>query len=163
VVIFYNPNITGAPTTVTANITSGNGSGFVECWATEYSGGIPQTTQDNGTSQSQTNPGTGTNAVTSGNFTTLKSGDLIYSATAQSLGTGVQPSAGTGFTKRNTFTGTQSTRGLASEDLVQGSAGSTAGTWTQTQATSTWITVAQGFTISSSGFVGGKTLLGVGK
>jgi hypothetical protein len=164
IAIFYNPNITGAPTTVTVSGVSGTGTGTIDCWADEFSGGVPQTIQDGGTSQLQTNPGTGTDAVTSGAFSTAQSGDLIYATTVQITGTAIAPTAGTGFTRWNSQTGAASLRGEASESLVQSSAGSTAGTWTQTQATSNWITVAQGFTISAASTLAGRNLLlGVGK
>jgi hypothetical protein len=91
IAIFYNPNITGAPTTVTVTSRQVLVAGTIDCWADEFSGGVPQTIQDGGTSQLQTNPGTGTDAVTSGAFSTTQSGDLIYATTVQITRDGNSP------------------------------------------------------------------------
>lgn len=76
--------------------------------------------------QSQSNPGTGSNAVTSGSVTTTTDGQYIFGATGDP-GYSTGKTQGTGYTLQETD-GVMSI--LTSEDQVQTSAGSIAATFT---------------------------------
>lgn len=128
---FSRTNITNAPTVITATFSSS--IGFVGIIADEFSGTSTASSDERDGAahggQFQLSPGTGTDACTSGNFTTSVNGDLIWGATANTGGN-VTPTTGTGFT-----TGTQSTwtdYRAASEYRTQTTAGAgTAATFTQ--------------------------------
>lgn len=78
--------------------------------------------------QSQSYPGTGTNAVTSGNITTTQNNDYLFGVTNNASNDGgFAPTAGTGYTLR-----AYDENGPQSEDAVQSSAGSVAATFTST-------------------------------
>src|SRR5262245_6885655 len=78
---FSRTNITNGPTTITANFSGS--VGFHGIIADEFSGGSNSSTDERDGSahggQFQSSPGTGTDGITSGNFTTSVDGDLIYS------------------------------------------------------------------------------------
>jgi hypothetical protein len=77
--------------------------------------------------QKQVGPGTGTDAVTSGNVTTTANGDYIFGVTFDDAGTNPTFTAGTGFTSRVTL---PVSGGLSMEDKIQSTAGSVAATFT---------------------------------
>ncbi len=125
--LYYAPNAAAGPNTVTVTF---NGSAlFTGLIVGEYSG-IATSSPLDGTPAGQTTSGTtATDNVTSGNTTTGQSGSLIIGAMADTDGNATM-SAGTGFTKQ----GASQTSGLSLEDMVQGSAGAIAATWTRSVA-----------------------------
>lgn len=94
---FSLTNITNAPTVITANFSAT--VDFRAIGVDEFSGGSTASTDERDGSahggQYQTTPGTGTDAVTSGTFTTTVNGDLLWGG----LGTSFGPTltAGTSF------------------------------------------------------------------
>lgn len=134
---FSRNNITNGPVTITANFSSP--VSFKKILVDEFSGGSTASTDERDGSahggQFQILPGTATDGITSGTFTTATNGDLLYGialgALATGFGTPVLASNGTGFS-----TGTQdATDGgnfVQSEFRTQATAGSgTAATFTQ--------------------------------
>lgn len=85
---FSLSNITNGPKTITATMTSGVGA--TSLVADEFSGcGTGSTDQRDSSAhgaQWQTSPGTGANGVSSGPFTTVTNGDLLYGATSNDTG-----------------------------------------------------------------------------
>lgn len=127
---FSRTNITNAPVTITANFSTG--CVFRKIIVDEFSGGSTASSDERDGAahggQFQNAPGTGTDAITSGTFTTTVNGDLLYGACVGANTTAVA-SNGTSFS-----TGTQNTSSYAgqSEYRVQATAGSgTAATFTQ--------------------------------
>lgn len=92
---FHKENITNAPTTITANITGGIGACgiIIEEWSGEDNSGTAINAHGG---QRQVSPGTGTDAVSSGNITTNVDGcnicgaamDVNFVGTALGVGTG---------------------------------------------------------------------------
>lgn len=122
--LYYAPNALAGPNTVTVTF---NGSAlFTGLIVAEYSG-IATSSPVDGTPAGQTASGTtATDNVTSGNTTTSLAGSLILGVVVDTDGTATI-TGGTGLTKR----GASQTSGLSLEDLVQGSAGAIAATWTR--------------------------------
>lgn len=75
----------------------------------------------------QDNPGTGTDAVTSGNITTSRNGDYIFGVETDAAGNNVVDVTGTGFVARNSAGGY-----YATEDKILFAAGLVAVTFTST-------------------------------
>lgn len=92
----------------------------------EVSGVAASSYRDQYAGQSQSNPGTGSNAVTSGSVTTTTDGQYIFGFTGDA-GYSTGKAAGTGFTLRETDAGMDI---ASSEDQIQTSAGSIAATFT---------------------------------
>ena len=135
---FYKENTAGGANTVTATFAGTITYASIQC--SERSGVATSGSLDKFASNSQTTPGTGANAVTSGNVTTTTDGQLIVGwSTALTVGAGTT-SAGTGFTPRTNVFGD-----TLIEDQVQASAGSIAATFTTTSATSNFITLITTF------------------
>lgn len=118
---FVCKSVSGNPTSVTITQTGGATDmfaiGVVEC----FSGILSATIIDGNSSNYQATPGTGTDAITSGNFTCTYSG-LRW---------------GCGFTQNSTVPGTNYTAGnafLKSEYNLAGVSGTNAVTWTQASA-----------------------------
>lgn len=131
---FYYANTTGGADTVTVTFAGAITYASLQC--SEYSGVATSSPLDKFASNSQTTPGTGANAVTSGSVTTTTDGQLIVGwSTALTVGAGTT-SAGTGFTGRTNVFGD-----TLCEDQVQTSAGGIAATFTSTSATSNFITL----------------------
>ncbi|MGZ4849799.1 MAG: beta strand repeat-containing protein, partial [Candidatus Bathyarchaeia archaeon] len=134
---FVRGNITNGPSTLTA--TFGSSATFVQLSWNEYSGVVALTDpRDGHTGQIQTSvTSTSADAITSGNITTTSNGDLIFAATMDD--SGINPSAGTGFNLRvaNNSGGNVS---IALEDLIQVTAGTANGTFTQASQPNPWIT-----------------------
>lgn len=131
---FYYANTTGGADTVTVTFAGAITYASLQC--SEYSGVATSSPLDKFASNSQTTPGTGANAVTSGSVTTTTDGQLIVGwSTALTVGAGTT-SAGTGFTGRTNVFGD-----TLCEDQVQTSAGGIAATFTTTSATSNFITL----------------------
>ncbi len=132
---FSRTNITNAPTVITAHLSAS--IGFVGIAADEFSGSSTTSSDErDGTAhggQFQATPGTGTDAVTSGNFTTSTNGDLLYGVSFNN-GAGNNPASGTGFTAG--VAGSFPAYGFLSEYKTQATAGSGTAT-TFTAATNT--------------------------
>lgn len=115
------PNLAGGSTTVTANLSA---SGRAILDVHEVSGCA--TTQDEGdNTNSQTTPGTGTDAVTSGTVVTTVNGDYIFGASISTALSGAI-SSGTGFSEGPNTGGNS----VQSEYMVQSVAGTVAATFT---------------------------------
>ena len=141
--IFYYANTTAGADTVTVTFLGAITYASLQC--SEYSGVATSSPLDKFASNSQTDPGTASNAVTSGSVTTTTDGQLIVGWTsALVVGSGTV-SAGTGYTGRtNVFNDT------LHEDRVQASAGSIAATFTTNNATSDYITLIATFKAASA-------------
>lgn len=101
-----------------------------------------------GAAQVQTAPGTGTDAVSSGAWSTATDGDLIYAATVDTQ-TGADPGVhGTGFTDGSVSSGA-TTIVLRTEFRTQATHGSISGTFTATTGTDIFITAANAVTAGS--------------
>lgn len=91
----------------------------------------------------QASPGTGANAISSGNATTTVNGDYIFAATGTNNTPGAV-TAGTGYTIQNAPG--LGALGVYAEDQTQAAAGAIAGTFTQaTNPAISWFTVVAGF------------------
>lgn len=131
---FYFPNSAAGADTVTVTFAGAVTYASLQC--AEYSGVAAVSPLDQSTSNNQTTPGTGSNAITSGNVTTTTNGQLIVGwTTAFTVGVGTV-SAGTGYTGRTNVFGD-----TIFEDQVQSSAGAIAATFTTTSATSNYVTI----------------------
>jgi hypothetical protein len=124
--ICYAPNVKSGANTVTATLSFV--SGRRRMLIHEYAG-IALASPVDVTAKNLANGTSTANAITSLAATTTTSGDLIFGAVMNTSGvSGI--TAGTGFTQRLSV----SNKDLASEDLVQPSAGSIAATQTFNQA-----------------------------
>jgi len=142
----YAQNILGGPCTVTATFSPGAFSARTII-VREISGADAFSPLDGSAAQGQTDPGTGADAVTSGAITTTANGDYIFGATTdQGHASTLNP--GTGFTGGESFT---SPVGGRSEDQIQGSAGSIAATFTNTNSPfADFVTLIMAFKPSAS-------------
>jgi len=142
----YSKNILGGPCTVTATFSPGAFSARTII-VREISGADSDFPLDGSAAQGQTNPGTGTDAVTSGAITTTANGDYIFAATTdQGQASTLNP--GTGFTGGATFTFPVGGR---SEDQIQSAAGSITATFTNTDsAFADFVTLIMAFKPSAS-------------
>jgi hypothetical protein len=131
--VAYALNVTNAPQTITA--TANVGLSFLTIVADEFSGVKASGAVDGSAGQAVNNPGTGTDAVTSGSLTTAANGDLIYSFGVSINSSGF--SNGTGFTARQSVTAT-----FYTQSLIQASAGAVAGTFTAANANDSTIVYA---------------------
>lgn len=153
---YYFLNTTGGACTVT--VTFAGAITYASLQVAEYSGIATSAALDQFASNSQTAPGTGANAITSGSVTPTTNGQLILGwTTALTVGAGTV-SAGTGFTGRvNVFGDT------LFEDQVQGTAGAIAATFTGTNAASDYITLISTYKeLAASTTPNRLMLLGVG-
>ena len=153
---YYFLNTAGGADTVTVTFAGAVTYASLQC--AEYSGVATSAALDQATSNSQTDPGTAANAITSGNVTTTTNGQLILGWTSALVVGAGTVSAGTSYTGRiNVFGDT------LFEDRVQASAGSIAATFTTNHATSDYITLISTFkeAVAASSARRG-TLLGVG-
>lgn len=131
----YRANITNAPTTITATLSASRT--FAAITIQEYSGFLGSSPLDGHAMQAQQNPGTGANAISSGNATPTTNGCLIFGATVNVNGTAAV-GYGTGYTGRDNFSNT-----FESEDKTQAAAAATAATFTAGNAGdggNSWIT-----------------------
>lgn len=124
---YYAKNITGGSLTVTVTLTTDQVD-RCRVYVTEISGAHLTTPLDVHTIQAQVDPGTGTDAVTSGGVTTAQGGEYVYGASFSYLN--VTFTAGTGFTSNG------ANSNAAAERLIQGAAGSVAATFTINVASS---------------------------
>lgn len=141
---FYKEGITNAPTVITVNLDPVNfKTAPITICIAEESGIATASALDGHAGQQQTNPGTGADAISSGNATTTANGNLVCSAVVS--GNVTNTVKGTGFTDResDTAVGTK----MKCEDLTQSSAGAIPGTWTDTVngGADTYITLTMAF------------------
>lgn len=155
-------NITNGPISVTANFSASDSNLVLIC--DEYSGGLASSNPvDVHHGQSQSRPGTGTNAVSSGAATTTQNGDLIYGGAFDLSGASTTYTAGTGFALRTADTGLS--RHGQSEDETQASAGSVAATFTSNQSGADYFTFMVAIKVAAAGgstIVFRKTLSQIG-
>src|SRR5215469_11439333 len=140
----YCPNVTAGAKTFTATLSSAATLATIIVDG-EYSGLLTSSPQDQTTGQAQTTPGTGSNAVTSGNVTPTSGvqGELVVAATINQTGAaGVGTiTAGTGFTANQTVTNL-----LRSEFLIRNAtSGTQAGTFTAGSASDSFNTAVMTF------------------
>lgn len=128
--MFYAKNISGGADTVTATFSGSVSPRRIVIH--EVSGADTTAPLDVSAMLAQSDPGTGTDAVTSGSVTTTASGDYIFGATAD-VSQGTTPVAGTGFTSR------EGANVMRSEDQIQASAGSIAATFTGSNSIADYI------------------------
>lgn len=141
---YYFLNTTAGADTVTVTFAGAVTYASLQC--AEYSGVATSSALDQATSNSQTDPGTATNAITSGNVTTTTAGQLILGWTSALVVGAGTVSAGTGYTGRTNVFGD-----TLFEDQVQSSAGSIAATFTTNLATADHITLISTFKAAAGG------------
>lgn len=124
--VFYAIAGSSAACTVTATLS---GNADRKAMSIHEASGVTSTTpRGQYAAQVQSNPGTGVNAVTSGSVTTATDGEYIFSAFGDpGFSTGKTAGTTEAYTRREN----DAVIGiLATEDVVQTSAGAIAGTWT---------------------------------
>jgi len=122
--IAYCSNITAGATVITVNWASNSAYGCIEADELRNVGVI-----DGHAAQVQFSPGTGSNAVTSGSFTPSVNGDMVWAGSLQVGSAAGTFSAGTGFTAGLAYV-VVADKSFMSENLIQATAGSIAGTFT---------------------------------
>jgi hypothetical protein len=127
---FYGVNIKNGPTTFTATI--GTAHSYLAMAVDCFTGVATSAALDGHAMQAQSSPGTGANAITSRTFTEANSGDLTWSSVA-GTGSGHTATPGTGYTLALTVPNYDA----FTEYNLASSAGSNAGTWTDTQGGAT--------------------------
>ncbi len=128
---FYFKNVISAATVITANFSSSPTKRGIT--VEEWSGLDTVAPLDKNVSNSQANPGTGTDAITSTAVVTTANGEVIFGASYEPANshTANAFSAGTNFLHLDqAFVSGGIATALASESLVQTSAGSIAATFT---------------------------------
>lgn len=126
---FYLLNITNAPTIITANFSSSQTYRTIIVHEVSGLSALDQSAINVPASL----PGTGTDALTSGSVTTTANGEYIVAGVYNPDTDRNLPmyAAGTGYTKREEVgSGTSDFENMASEDQIQATAGSIAGTFT---------------------------------
>lgn len=144
--VFYRANVTNAPTTFTLSRTGAGVFHYVTLTVDEFSG-VATSSPLTGTPSTnvQNSPGTGTDAITSGNTTPAIDGCLIYGYTQNDSGSTLA-AAGTGYTSATS----NATSASRSEYKVQTTAAATAATFT-VAANESHITGVMAFTPATSG------------
>ncbi len=151
--IAHAANITGGTTpTVTATFTDGSTQRSMSCG--EFSGLATSTPLDQQTGQAQTDPGTGTDAVSSGTMTTTQHDELIVGATCCFS---PPATAGTGFTK---FPGSDVS--TVTEYRIVSITGTYAATFTTGTATDDFATRGATFKMQHPPCRGSLMLMGIG-
>jgi hypothetical protein len=125
---FYREGINDGPVTFTANFV-GTPSFRAIC-AAEQSGLATSSSSDGHAMQIQNAPGTGTDAITSGNGTTTVAGDTVTGGVLNIDSTAGSLVAGSNFNLRASESDTGSTCDLKAEDMVFGGSGSVAAVFT---------------------------------
>lgn len=161
IISFYCKNIINAPDTVTVNFSSGPAHSEVHV---REAGSVDADPLDKHTAQVQINPGTGTDAITSGTQSTTTDGQYIAGFvfdpfTTRDVG---WTNPGTGFSNFDDIGEVGNTYYLAGESLIQGSAGSIAATFTQASAGATDYGVMLVTLKAAAGVGRGLMLTGVG-
>jgi hypothetical protein len=131
---FYCENVQGAPSVLTANFSTP--VPFRVVLAHEVLGCLTASALDVETGQLQAAPGTGRDAVTTGQVTPTVDGVYVFGAVLDSQALdGLIYSPGTGFTERSEV-GSASTGSAESENFIQPAKAAIAATWTQSAARS---------------------------
>jgi len=137
----YRDNITNSPITITA--TMGGGSRpFLAIIVSEWIGGLGGSSLNGHAINTQTNPGTSANAVTSTNFTPTEDNSLIVGSSVQINSQGTI-SAGTGYTLRLN----NSDSSFDIEDKTLAVAAATAATFTTSASSSAYLFSTAGLAI----------------
>lgn len=155
--VSYYVNSAAGADTITVNFTGSAGFGSVAIH--EYSGVATASALDKTTTNNQVNPGTGTDAITTGSVTTTTDGQLIFGFAAQYDSVASTTAGGTGYTERQDPFGDTPT-----EDRIQTSAGAIAATFTAGNASQdffSWIATFKAAVAASGAPT--RTLTGVGK
>lgn len=137
--LFEALNVTAGTYTITANYSASVGNRAIFFL---YDTGSDTNAAQTGTGQSQANPGTGTDAVTSGNMTPTGQPNAVVGVSVTFIN-GSTVTAGTGFTNLGVWTGYNSNAGDTSrvEYKDTTSTGVTAATFTCGGATETLVTI----------------------
>lgn len=130
---FVCKSVTGSPTVITVTQAGGSPSAYSSITVDCFSGVLATTIIDGSAAQYQATPGTGTNAVTSGNLTVANTGDLIWSCVLAGAA-GDVASPGTGFTAGLVVGAGNNSGYMNTEYILSGSSGTKAGTWTAAAA-----------------------------
>jgi hypothetical protein len=145
--LYYAINTKGAGAD-TINVSYASGSNYGGLIIDEFSGVSTSSPLDSSAIQDQANITGGTNALSSGSFSTSSAGDLIYASTCNlnnnitSLASGTNFNSGTTVSSFWGFTGSFA----GTEYLTQSSPGSIAGTFTTNNTTGLYgITIAAAF------------------
>lgn len=128
---YYAENCKGGATTFTATFSAG--TRFRAIYVGEYSGIATTSSFLNGARAENASPGTGTDAVTSGNANATSQPALVWGF-ALDIFTGATPSAGTGFTARTGVWSTNTCLGRPEDKRVTAT-GNVAATFTTTVGT----------------------------
>ena len=128
---WFAANCKGGATTFTATFSAS--TRFRTIYVAEYSGIATSNPFLNGTRAEQTNPGTGTDAVSSGNANATSQPALVWGFSIDANG-GTTPNAGTGFTARTGVWSTATCLGRGEDKRVTAT-GNVAATWTATTGT----------------------------
>ena len=147
---FYALNITGGWTVVTATYQNSSANKAVHC--AEFSG-LQAFDQQAG--NAQTDPGTGTDAVTSGNITTTQADEVLFTTSCCSPTTII---VGTNYTYIDA--GPSFDQGSAYR--IVSSTGTYAGTWTANNAADDFATRIASFSALASSCRGALMMMGAG-
>jgi len=157
---FLLGNVIGGPTTITATFSGSNPGAATIIWD-EYSGALTNVNPtDVHTKNAQHDPGTGSNAITSGNITTTIPGDLIYGAVCETTNGSTAIAAGSSYTLRVSNEANAGLNSASSEDQVQTSAGSIAATFTDGTNGATDDTITFAIAIKPSNGIGAPISIG---
>jgi hypothetical protein len=139
----YAKNLSAA-STITATFSGSVNRAGISC--REFSGASTSAPLDTSAINSQSFPGTGTDALTSTSFTTTGTGDYIWGATYDTNANSPTFTAGTGFSGGSLATGTgAAASGPYSEYKIQSAAGSIAATFTSSVSLTIPITMGASF------------------
>lgn len=130
---WYAANCKGGATTFTATFSAG--TRFRTIYVAEYSGIVATSPLLNGARAENANPGTGTDAVSSGNANATSQPALVWGFCIDTNG-GTTPTAGTGYTSRTGVWSTATCLGRPEDKRVT-STGNVAATFTATTGTDT--------------------------
>jgi hypothetical protein len=130
---FYTLSCASGATTLTVTPNVG-GVGFI--LLDEYSGPYNAIQNTNGTGATITNPGLGSNAITTGTFNQTAQPALVWCILWDSNGTSPPATAGTNFTARAEFDEANDPFSWLPEDQTSSSTGNIAGTYTATSSSS---------------------------
>lgn len=139
----YAKNITGGACTVTVVLSAQNFNTWIA--VNEFSGRDTSAPLDAHNMTANEDPGTATDALTSGTGTTTVNGCDVFGATGEA-GFASTVTVGTGFTLRET-----TTDGRRTETLVQSTAGSIAATFTTNTGAADYVTAMMAFKPAAAG------------
>jgi glucose/arabinose dehydrogenase len=144
----YGVVSTTGPCTVTA--TASAGTAYIDAIVHEISGVDTSSPLDNSQHRinAQAEPGTGANAVTTGNITTTQNGDYIFGAAFnEGLNGSLTVTAGTGYNSRQA----DLSGFMLSEDRIQPSAGTVAATFSNNLYYASFLTGIMAFRPAAGG------------